>query len=122
MLRWGCSRFALRRLEQKGLLNPTKRARERVARYSTAEVEAIEQFGLEPRARFKRDDEGGLAAAAFRLFDRGLSLRDIVIKLRIPPARVDELYAAYLDDDLEQRHYRLRRERMDRALAVGSSE
>lgn len=43
------------------------------------------------------NDQGELSARAFELFDRGKSLREVVIDLRETPARISELHDQWFD-------------------------
>lgn len=60
-------------------------------------------------------DEGEIAALAFRAFDDGKDLHEMVTQLRIPPERVRALYREWREPDLEQHEIaRRKRERAKR--------
>jgi len=91
------------KLTDRGYLHPVLRNGVRL--FALAEVEALARPGRRPspwlaspsksrstKASVARRTEGEEAARVFRLIDHGVSLREIVMRTRVPPHRVRDLY------------------------------
>jgi hypothetical protein len=101
--RLGKSVAVVKKLQARGYLHPV--LKNGVSLFALTEVEALARPGRRPSpwlasrgksrgasAATLRRTEGQEAALVFRLIDRGVSLRDIVIRTRVPPHRVRVLY------------------------------
>lgn len=91
------------KLQERGYLHAVLRNGKRL--FALAEVEALARPGRRPspwlaspsksrhgKGPASRRAEGQEAAIVFRLLDKGLDLRRIVVRTRIPPLRVRTLY------------------------------
>lgn len=81
---------------RQGRLNPRKERRT----LSNGTEREVTVFNVSEVMRFARrrgaDDVGELAARAFEMFEHGTSLREVVIKLRQSPERVESLHEQWL--------------------------
>jgi hypothetical protein len=93
----------IKKLQARGYLHPV--LKNGVSLFALTEVEALARPGRRPSpwlatagegrgasASAPRRSEGQEAALVFRLLDRGVSLREIVIRARVPLHRVRALY------------------------------
>ncbi len=96
----GISQNTIRNWERRGKLHPQKAPRPHplgafrdVLVYDPAELARM------PRRRIASTihDPGELCARAFELFDAGSSLREVVIKLREQPTKVEELHDQWVN-------------------------
>jgi len=88
--------------------------------YDLADIEVIEEAGLRPipmsknltplggktsKARRKpyNRDMSFLYAEAFRMFREKATLKDVVTALQLTPQQVDQMYAEYMQPDLDER-------------------
>jgi len=106
----GCSMTSVIRMEAHGTLTrktivkPTKGGRTdiEVVVYEASEVtRQAERMGKRMRMRGNGEmqsiPEGELTAIAFEMFDRGCSLREVLVRTREPVDKVQDMYDAWLD-------------------------
>lgn len=99
----GVSISLLRQLERQGVLRPIdarkadgfSRRKYGSGRQVTWVYLADELVRYVERREFVQKHAGGFAAAAFAQFERGSSVVDVVVALRLPPERVEEFHVAY---------------------------
>ena len=101
--RLGKSVSVIKKLQARGYLHPL--LKNGISLFPLTEVEALARPGRRPspwlaspgksrgaKAGAARRTEGQEAAHVFRLLDQGMTLRDIVMRARVPPHRVRALY------------------------------
>jgi hypothetical protein len=101
--RLGKSLSVVLKLQARGYLHPV--LKNGIRHFALTEVEALARPGRRPspwlaspgksrgaKAGAARRTEGQEAAHVFRLIDKGMGLREIVVRARVPPHRVRALY------------------------------
>ena len=99
--------FKIRSLQKAGLLTPIERP-DGTVEYARAELDRVKAAVL--LRSHDPGDPGALAAKAFRLFDQGKDLREVVRRTKQTPEKVRALYAEWSHPDLSEGETR-RRER-----------
>jgi hypothetical protein len=86
--------------ERQGKLNPrhvyrpdSRGIEHRVAVYDPKELVNLRRDEMRPPAS---REPGEIAAQSFELFNRGMTIREVVIELREPPDRVQQLHESWL--------------------------
>lgn len=86
--------------ERQGKLNPlhvyrpdSRGIEHRVAVYDPKELVVLRREDARPLAS---REPGEIAAQSFELFNRGMTIREVVIELREPPDRVQQLHESWL--------------------------
>lgn len=100
-----CSEGTIRTATRRDMLHPQRGRRVLPGgsgRDMTKEVDVYDPRELMILSRRRKmstapNDQGELSARSFELFDRGRSLRDVVIELRETPAKIQELHDQWFD-------------------------
>tara|TARA_R110002073_G_scaffold336583_1_gene536322 strand:- start:12956 stop:13717 length:762 start_codon:yes stop_codon:yes gene_type:complete len=91
------SESAVRRLENRGKLQPVRRDG-RIFLRRVEVVELLTEFGDTRTGSVTKNSSGEIAARVFTLFEKGYNISRVVRDLRLPPKEVRTLYKEWMDE------------------------
>ena len=107
--RLGVSVSKVRSMQQAGEVE--SQLRDGVHYFDPSEIDRLAQAKADKHSGVRGMSEGKVAAKVFEMLDGGCNRSEIVQTLEITPHKVDALYEAWREPDLEASHQRQKQER-----------